>query len=157
MRIVLCGMGNPQHGDDGFGPFLAGLLLPTESLVPIDCGLQVENYLGKIAELDPAAVILADAVQGLPAPATVLRNDAIAGLGGLSCSSHALATSALVQFLREQVGAEVLLVGARLTNRVAMSDAVRALAERVAGCLNALDIRPPAGIVELYESLLSAL
>ena len=42
-RVVIACIGNEMRGDDGVGPFIAGLLTPSERVKVVDCGETPEN------------------------------------------------------------------------------------------------------------------
>lgn len=59
---VIIGVGNDISGDDAFGPVLAERLKPLFGSRCIDGGLAPENWVGKIIDMAPSMLIIADAV-----------------------------------------------------------------------------------------------
>lgn len=71
MSVVLLGVGNPLHSDDGAGPALADLLSEVPDITAFNCGTAPENFTGIVRRLSPDLLIIADAAEmGLP-PGTV--------------------------------------------------------------------------------------
>ena len=58
MSIVLLGIGNPLHADDGAGPKLADMLAGTPGVTAFNCGTAPENFTGLVRRLDPDLLIL---------------------------------------------------------------------------------------------------
>ena len=59
---VIVGIGNRDKGDDGAGPIVAERLASRGVERALDCGGVPENYVSRIARLEPTDVILVDAV-----------------------------------------------------------------------------------------------
>jgi len=135
---VLC-IGNPDRGDDGFGPAVAERLRGLWPGPLFDCRTTPENDLPRAAACEPAAVLIVDAVHfGGEAgelrllPADAMETDAL--------STHAASLSVTAQFLREACGARVLVLAAQPAGLAlgeglsapmarAVGEAVEALAE----------------------------
>jgi hydrogenase 3 maturation protease len=125
-RVVIACIGNELRGDDGIGPFIAGLIAPSESLTVVNCGETPENFLGVIARANPEKVLIIDAAhfRGRPGEIRVIDKDSIAG-GGFS--THDAILTLFANFIEEQSGARIFFlaiqpeqseVGAGLTPEV---------------------------------------
>jgi len=68
---VIIGVGNDISGDDAFGPVLADKLKPLFGTRCIDGGLAPENWVGKIIDMAPSILIIADAVTFRGAPGEI--------------------------------------------------------------------------------------
>ncbi|HDR90741.1 MAG TPA: hydrogenase maturation protease [candidate division Zixibacteria bacterium] len=62
LDAVIIGVGNDISGDDAFGPVLAERLKPLFGARCINGGLAPENWVGKIIDMAPSMLIIADAV-----------------------------------------------------------------------------------------------
>jgi hydrogenase 3 maturation protease len=115
-RVVIVGVGNPMKADDGLGAMCAELLFhellknPHDNIKVIVGGEVPENYTGKIRALKPTHVIIIDAALAKQKPGTILLMDD-KRIKNESVSTHQVPLSLLVQYLRESVGAEVVLIG----------------------------------------------
>ena len=75
---VILGIGNRLRGDDGFGSIVAERLGKVTSSERIfDGGVAPENFLGKIAKLNPRSMLILDAVvfDGEPAELRIFTPD----------------------------------------------------------------------------------
>jgi hydrogenase 3 maturation protease len=108
-RVVIACIGNELRGDDGVGPFMAGLIRPTSRVRVINCGETPENFLGVIASYEPERVVIIDAAEfgGDPGEIRVVRKDEIAG-GGLS--THDAILTLFADFIEEQTGARTFFL-----------------------------------------------
>ena len=61
-RVVVVGVGDSEHGDDGAGPLIADLLIQAGVQDVIDSGASPELDTWKIRELSPDTVLFVDAV-----------------------------------------------------------------------------------------------
>ena len=109
--IVVLGVGNSLHGDDGAGPAVARSVaaLGLPGIAAYDCGTAPENFTGVVRRSKPDLLVIADAAEmGLPAgsvrwiPAERIHDTAI--------GTHMLALSHLVRFLADTAG-EIVVVG----------------------------------------------
>jgi hydrogenase 3 maturation protease len=108
-RIVFVGVGNRLRGDDAIGPEVVDLLSGT---VPhtMDAGSAPENVTGAIKKLKPKAIVLIDALifkDATPGSAFLVESDEIAQKG----FSHTLSLDVVMDYLREETGADVFLIG----------------------------------------------
>jgi hydrogenase 3 maturation protease len=111
-RVVLLCIGNPDRGDDGFGPAVARALFGRTEAALINAGVAPENELPRIADLRPAVVFLVDAVHfgGEPGELRVLSPD---DLRQDDVSTHAGSMSVLAEFLRAACDARVIVLAAQ--------------------------------------------
>jgi len=97
--LVIVGVGNPMRGDDGFGPALAERL-KTQGInaTVVNAEITPENYLGYIASLQPALVLVADAVDfgGRPGELRLIEPRDIVHTGA---STHAASLALIEKFL----------------------------------------------------------
>ena len=99
--LVIVGVGNPMRGDDGFGPALAERLAGQGfNATVINAETAPENYLGRIASLRPAAVLIVDAVNfgGRPGELRLIDPKDVVHTGE---STHAASLALIEQFLSD--------------------------------------------------------
>ena len=108
-RVVIACIGNELRGDDGVGPFIAGLLKPTGSVTVVDCGETPENYLGVIAGHNPEKVLIIDAAYfgGEPGEIRVVEKSEIRGGGA---STHDAILTLFADYIEARTGAESFFV-----------------------------------------------
>ncbi len=138
-RVIL-GIGNVLEGDDGVGPYLAGLLADS-TWVSLDCGTAPEHFTTHLRRLKPSLVVMVDAaVMGLP-PGSIRQIDP-ESVGGAGFTTHTLPLSLLARFIRAE-GPEVRLIGiepAALTPGEDLTPAVQDAAHRLADILRREEI-----------------
>jgi hydrogenase maturation protease len=152
MRIVVCGIGNKDRGDDAFGPYVVEQLRAQQNVLKIDCGLYPENQLNEIIAQSPDVVIFLDAVEGEEVP-VLLRNDEITDHSALSVTTHKLPFSAVYMFLRENGVPDVLFLGVPAMSFETCSKHVKDFGDRIASVLNDVDKKQGFSIMTLYEAL----
>lgn len=108
-RIVFVGVGNRFRGDDAVGPMIIDLLA---GIVPhaIDAGSAPENVTGMVKKLKPKVIVLIDALifkDASPGSAFLVESDEIAQKG----FSHTLSLDFVMDYLKEDTGADVFLIG----------------------------------------------
>ncbi len=97
---VIIGVGNDISGDDAFGPKLAERLKASFGERCIVGGLAPENWLGKIIDMAPSTLIIADAVtfDGEPGEIRIYKpEDLVRELP----ATHGPGFGPLVQYLRK--------------------------------------------------------
>jgi hydrogenase 3 maturation protease len=109
--IVVLGVGNYLHGDDGVGPAvaerLAALGLPEVSAY--NCGMTPENFTGVVRRMRPDLLVIVDAAEmGLAAGS--VRRIPSEKIHDTTIGTHMLALSHLVRFLMDVVD-QILVVG----------------------------------------------
>lgn len=110
-KIVVVGVGNTLRGDDGVGPKFVERIkdFTSDRFVAIDAGEVPENYLGKVAKLQPDVIILVDATNMGETPGTmkVLTREAIEGEAFFT---HKLPLSFVMKHWEDE-GFKVFLIG----------------------------------------------
>lgn len=113
-RLAILGIGNELYGDDAAGVIAARRLQPAlagrKDLLVLDVGSVPENCTGVLRRFKPDAVIMLDAAQMNAEPGT-LRCLGWRDLVGLDASTHTFPLSTLAQYLSDELGCKVLLVG----------------------------------------------
>ena len=109
--IVVLGVGNFLHGDDGAGPAVAAgvLALGLPGVSAFDCGTAPENFTGVVRRLHPDLLVVADAADmGLPAGS--VRRIPACRIHDTAIGTHMMALSHLVRFLTD-AAEEIAVVG----------------------------------------------
>lgn len=153
MRIVACGVGARDRGDDAFGPYVIDHLRDSSNIGKIDCGLHPENCLNKIIGMDPDLVIFFDAVGGNLGGPVLLRDEEIVEQSPVAVTTHGLSFGAMCDFLRESGVEHIFFLGLPAISYEWFSGHNRTIADRVISVLNNIDKGPTIGIIELYEAL----
>lgn len=153
MRIVACGVGARDRGDDAFGPYVVEHLSDSGNIGKIDCGLHPENYLNKIIALDPDLVIFFDAVAGSLGRPVLLRDEEIVEQSPVSVTTHSLSFGAMCDFLHESGVEYVFFLGLPAISYEEFSARNRTIADRLISVLNDIDKGSTISIIELYEAL----
>jgi hydrogenase 3 maturation protease len=139
-RVVIACIGNEMRGDDGVGPFIAGLITPTERVKVVNCGETPENFLGVIARSGPEKVVIVDSAQfrGEPGEIRVIDKDSIEG-GGLS--SHDAILTLFANYIEQQTGARTYFLAIqpkRAEVGEGLSPELEKAAHEVADAINSL-------------------
>ena len=137
-KVVIVGVGNPMRGDDGVGPHLISLLQGKTTAGLLDCGEVPENYLGKIAALEPDTVVVVDAAdfQAEPGSLAIIEPEDFAST---SFSTHNPSLEPFALFLKSETGADIFAVGIQPRSigfDTEMSAEVRSAAELLAKVLS---------------------
>lgn len=110
-RICVMGVGNVDHGDDGFGVYLAEELVVAGHSDVIIAGTTPEHYLGRIVEEGFDHLLIIDAVNCREAPGTVVfLNAAEIAAAFPQISTHKISLGVLATVLAE-AGTRVWLLG----------------------------------------------
>jgi len=111
-KTVIVGMGNDMRGDDGFGPIVARRLQGRLRADVIDAGTAPENYLGRIAALEPETVLIVDAVDfdGQPGDIVLLEPNELVTT---SFSTHMPSLALLESYLSAEQDVCVLVLAAQ--------------------------------------------
>ena len=111
-KVVVMGIGNTLRGDDGFGPAVARRVARCIPGRTFDGGTVPEDFLGPIAKLDPALVIIVDAASfdGKTGELSLLRIDQLCG----DClGTHAPSLTLIELFLKNECGAKTMVLAAQ--------------------------------------------
>ncbi len=154
-RLAVVGIGNELNSDDAAGVLVARALRDetNDHFLVIEAGLAPENFTSILRRFHPDLVVLVDAAELGEPPGTVTWAG-WAEAGGWSGSTHTLPPSVLAQYLVEELGCEVSLVGiqpARLDFDAGVSTEVRRAVVEVAAKIRAL-----AGLEDSSQELRKA-
>jgi hydrogenase 3 maturation protease len=108
--VCIVGIGNRLKADDGAGPALIDLLEERPGRLLVDAGVAPENYVEKIARMEPDTVLLVDAMDlgARPGHHAVFRPGDLAA-GGIS--SHAGSLELVADYLRNRTNATIHVLG----------------------------------------------
>ena len=157
MRILLCGMGNTERGDDGFGPYIIRHLSTTDLVRKVDCGMHPENYLNKMISECPDVIVFLDTVSKQGYKTVFLKDEEILEQSTLSVSTHNIPMSALYSYLKEGCSARICFIGVRPLSYERMTEDVTKLAHRIIEYFDSLDNQKNINIIGIYENLSSTL
>lgn len=151
-KVAVLGMGQPLRGDDAVGPIVARdlnrSLAGNESVLVADTGPAPENFTGPIRRFAPDLVLLIDAAQ-MDEPGGKIHFLDRRACSGLSASTHTLPPSVIAEYLGQEVGCEVALLGVQPDHTdlgSGLSDVVRSAANRVvAGVVETLHLHGITG------------
>lgn len=157
MRILLCGMGNTERGDDGFGPYIIQHLCTTNTVKTVDCGMHPENYLNKMISECPDVIVFLDTVSKQGCETVFLKDEEILEQSTLSVSTHNIPMSALYGYLKENCPARICFIGVRPLSYERMTKDVITVAHRIIKYFDSLDNKKNINIIGIYENLSSTL
>jgi hydrogenase maturation protease len=153
VRVVICGIGNKERGDDAFGPYIIEHVRASEHIEKIDCGIQPENYVHKIIDPVPEVVIFFDTVaSGQPKP-VLLRDAEILEMSPISVSTHSLSLGAMYELLKDSGVTSVFFFGVPAVSYTNYSSQTKDVADRVISVLNDIDKTQDFSIMGFYEAL----
>lgn len=141
-RVVVLGVGNRCRRDDGAGSLLAEQLDGQTGLEAIDAGAVPENYLEKVARLQPDTILILDAADfgGAPGDLRILEPELV---GPSGVSTHVLSLQIIADFLKARTQARLAVLaiqpadiglGTELSEEV--SRAINLLKEALISALN---------------------
>ncbi|MCR4437536.1 MAG: hydrogenase 3 maturation endopeptidase HyCI [bacterium] len=139
-RVVLMGVGSEWRGDDQAGSILARGLVRSGRFCPIDCGDVPEAYTGPVKDFQPDTILIADALDLGEEPGAIAILDAD-GLTEKRFDTHHASLRTVIDYLRAETGAEVVLIGiqpAELGLGAGLSPAVRESVELLRALINEL-------------------
>ena len=111
-KVVLLCVGSTSRGDDIFGPLVAKRLAGKVAAEVIDAENVPENYLGKIAKLDPDVVLLIDSAHFAGQPGQIRLLDP-QELNESSFSTHSASLKLIENFFQMECQSKVLLLAAQ--------------------------------------------
>lgn len=111
-KVLIVGIGNPLRGDDAFGPEVIKRLPPKPPHLFINVETVPENHLETMISFSPDTLLLIDAIDwdSKPGELKVAESEEI---GAESISTHNISLGFLMDYLAQQTGADVLLLGVR--------------------------------------------
>ena len=139
-RVAVIGVGSEMRGDDAAGVEVVrklGEQLDSPRVLLVDTGIVPENFGSKIEQFKPSHVIIVDAVALNLEPGAVRMVDP-GTIVGETMSTHKLPLSMFIEYLQEQTGAEVLMIGiqpAKVGLGEKMSGEIKKAAGELAGTL----------------------
>ena len=136
-RLVVMGVGRSESGDDGLGPLVVGLLSGRTSATLLDAATTPENFAGPVTRAKPDVLLMVDAVN-FSAPVGRVRLLRARELAETDFTTHAMSPRLLLDFISEQTGAEILVLGVqpgRSGFEAPMSEPVRQAAGQIADLL----------------------
>lgn len=139
-RVLICGIGNDTRGDDAFGVYVVEKLkerISNQKVVFLNCGEMPESYAGKIIRENPSHVLFIDAVHFEGKPGEIVLADPEGTLGE-AFSTHKMPLKLLVGYLKQNINAKFLLIGAQPKQTglfVDMSKELKDSAERLVSIL----------------------
>ncbi len=157
MKILLCGLGNRERGDDGFGPYVVEHIQEKDYIKTMDCALNVENYLNQIIDLTPDLIIFFDTIQKQSQEPVLLRDEELLENATISLSTHNLPLRAMYDYLKEYSHAALWLYGVPPYSYEHLTRDIIKRAERVVTFFNSLDNKNKITIIDLYETLSTTL
>ena len=132
-RVAILGCGSPLRGDDAAGSAIAEALedLSTSGSACAFVGdTAPENQTGPIKRFKPDLVLVIDAIDMGKEPGAV-RVIPAEEVGGVSFSTHILPLPILMDYLKREIGCDVVLLGIQLATLDFMADMTPAVAEAV--------------------------
>ncbi len=113
-RVAILGVGSEEWGDDAAGLWAARRLQqrlnPSENLTVIEAGSMPENFAGLLRKFSPDFILLIDATRGGSQPGKISWIE-VNEIGGVSAFTHGLPLSVQAEYLRNELGCEVGLIG----------------------------------------------
>ena len=106
--VILC-VGSRSRGDDIFGPLLAKRIAGKVAAEVIDAENVPENYLGKVAKLNPDVVLLVDAAHfgGQPGQLKLLAPQTLAES---SFSTHSASLKLIEDYFKAECNSQVVML-----------------------------------------------
>ncbi len=157
MRILLCGMGNRDCGDDGFGSYIVENIQETDNIKKIDCGLYPENWLNKILSFNPSLIIFFDTMKKEASESILLRNEEILENNPISVSTHNLPFSSIYYYLKENCKADIWFLGVKPHSYKQLTSETVTFANQIIKALDLLDKQKNLNIINTYETLSTTL
>ena len=140
-RVAILGCGSSLRGDDAVGPMIAEALGDLGDLKgrarAFNGDVAPENQTSLLKQFDPDLVLMIDAVDMGSEPGEV-RLIPLDEIGGVSFSTHILPLSILMEYLKREIGCEVLLLGIQPISLEFMADMTPAVAKAVETVTNDL-------------------
>ncbi|MCE1252927.1 MAG: hydrogenase 3 maturation endopeptidase HyCI [Anaerolineae bacterium] len=138
LNLAVLGVGNEFRADDIAGLLIVRALqaraIDSPHLLLLEGGLAPENFTGKIRAFNPDLLLICDAADmGLEPGAVAWLSPS--EMDGYSASSHTLPLSVLAEFVKNDIGCEIGVVGIQvggLEMYQPVSEAVKRATEVVA-------------------------
>ena len=108
-KVVVLGIGNRERGDDGAGSIIAEELAGRGVPRVFDCGGLPENFVVRVAAINPSDILFVDAVD-FGAPPGSIEFFESESLGVQSASTHSAGLSPVMTFLTQSCRASCWLL-----------------------------------------------
>lgn len=114
-KIVLFGIGNVLHGDDGLGPLLMERLNSRVNAVCINAEAAPEKYIGKVVKENPDTLLIIDAVHlgKQPGEYEIVNPESLCQTG---FTTHDIPLTMLFNYLKEETNAHIYILGVQPQN-----------------------------------------
>ncbi len=109
-KVVIMGIGNTLHNDDGVGSLLASRIKDKVPYIVYDAGVNPENYLGKIIKDKPDNVVIIDAVDfaGKPGEFREMEGEGLETANLFS--THNASLSLTINYLKNNLKADIIIL-----------------------------------------------
>jgi hydrogenase 3 maturation protease len=101
-KILFVGIGNLLKMDDGIGVYISRHIRNTENITSLTVESSIENYIGKINNLDPDILVLIDCVDLKSVPGTIMLLD-LSQIHDLTFNTHNISLKRLSDFFQMPV------------------------------------------------------
>ncbi len=135
-RILFVGVGNRMRGDDAIGPLLLDGLQGHAGHL-LDVGATPEEYTGVIKRHNPRIIVFLDALDFEAAPGQVKIAE-IEEIAGIANSVHKISLDILMEYLKEETGADVFLIGIQYSRISYASELTPEVAEAIQECIQGI-------------------
>lgn len=109
-KVVVMGIGNTLHNDDGIGSLLASRIKGKVPYIVYDAGPNPENYLGKIIKDKPDNVVIIDAVDfgGRPGEFREMEGEDLETANLFS--THNASLSLTINYLKNNLKLDIIIL-----------------------------------------------
>lgn len=109
-EVVIMGIGNTLHNDDGIGSLLASRIKDKVPYIVYDAGPNPENYLGKVIKDKPDNVVIIDAVDfaGKPGEFRELEGEDLETANLFS--THNASLSLTINYLKNNLKLDIIIL-----------------------------------------------
>ncbi|MFH0842916.1 MAG: hydrogenase maturation protease [Bacteroidota bacterium] len=101
-RILFVGIGNVLKSDDGTGVYISSKIINRGSISSLTVEVSIENYIGKINNLDPDILVLIDCVDLGLSPGTYKLLE-LSQIQDLTFNTHNISLRRLSEFFKMPV------------------------------------------------------
>jgi hydrogenase 3 maturation protease len=137
-KVVVVGIGNTLRADDGAGSLVAERLRERYPDVVFNAAQAPENYLAPIRRADPDVVVLVDAADFGGSPGEV-RAATPEDIDGLMMGTHAAPLSMFMRVLKDETGADVMLLAVQAATTTLGADMTREVTDAVENLVSQLE------------------
>ncbi|KPK97769.1 MAG: hypothetical protein AMJ95_07175 [Omnitrophica WOR_2 bacterium SM23_72] len=109
-KVVIIGIGNTLHNDDGIGSLLASRIKGKVPYIVYDVGPNPENYLGKVIKDKPDNVVIIDAVDfgGRPGEFREMEGEGLETVNLFS--THNASLSLTINYLKNNLKLDIIIL-----------------------------------------------